>query len=427
LRAGRSRLGLESSCIALGHGATILAGLVSVRLYTELVPRDVFGGANLLIGIMVLFTQGLVAPVTQTQVRYQADYTGRGLGQYYASLILRYALLASAVAAAPVLIACLLWPELRAGAGLAVVPLLFAWIVATSIKSVVVGRLNAERRQMEYSRFIGAEALSILVVTAIALSLSATIEAFIAGQFAGTVLALVLFGAGSRELLNLSRDEHDIARDVQQQIWRYGLPFAPIILLEWFANQTDRYVLASHVELSAVGIYAAAFAIASKPSMIAGGALTDLLRPVLFSTYAEARASAENYYRIWLVLQVICSVFVVFIFFSFGDLIAEILLADTYRDGAPQLMVWISAAYGIRALAMVLENRFYAIEQPQCIAMIKGIAVIVGVSAALLLIPTVGLVGAAMANFATQLIYIVACAIVLRFSFAGAKNGSTSA
>ncbi|MEM8977840.1 MAG: polysaccharide biosynthesis C-terminal domain-containing protein, partial [Pseudomonadota bacterium] len=112
--------------------------------------------------------------------------------------------------------------------------------------------------------------------------------------------------------------------------------------------------------------------------------------------------------------QIVCSLLIVFAFYILGKPVAQVMLAEPYRDGAPELMVWISAAYGIRAVALVLENCAYAIEQPRRIAVAKGVPVIVGVCVALLLVPRSGAIGAALANCAAQLVYVAACAVVLR-------------
>ena len=410
------RLLREGAWITVGHAITILAGLLSVRIFTELAPQDVFGGANLLIGIMVVSMHCLVAPVTQTQIRYQAEYSARGLGDDYERTVWHLAMAASAMAAAPALAVLLVWPDARVGAGMAVIPLLLMWIITTTAKSVVVGRLNAERRQLSYGLFIAAEALTILISTTVALYLNASIEALIAGQIIGTTCPLLIFWTWHSMPWRSPRNDWQIDRGTLCSIWRYGLPFAPILLFEWLTNQTDRYVLATHVDLSDVGIYAAAFAIASKPAMIVGGVLTDLLRPLLFANADSASRKSERHLQVWLVLQAISSSVVVILFIYFGEEIAGLLLAEGYREGTPALMNWISAAYGIRALAMVLEHRAYAIEQPHRIAMIKVVPVIVGVGTAVFIIPVVGLVGAAIANFTAQLTYILACTAVLAFS-----------
>lgn len=407
----RDRLLREGVWITLGHAITILAGLLSVRIFTELAPQHVFGGANLLIGIMVVSMHCLVAPVTQTQIRYQTEYSARGLGDDYERTVWHLAMGASAVAATPALAALIVWPDARVGAGLAVIPLLSVWIITTTAKSVVVGRLNAERRQLSYGLFIAAEALTILIATTVALFCNASIEALIAGQIIGTACPLLIFWARHGKPWRHPQDGWQIDSETLCSIWRYGLPFAPILLFEWLANQTDRYILASYMELSDVGIYAAAFAIASKPAMIVGGVLTDLLRPLLFADADSTSSKSDRHLHTWFVLQAISSTAVVIMFVSCGEEIAGLLLAEGYREGTPVLMNWIAAAYGIRALAMVLEHRAYAMEQPHRIAMIKVVPVIVGVGTAVFIIPVVGLVGAAMANFTAQLTYILACTV----------------
>src|SRR5262245_41822197 len=77
------RLVREGLWISAGHGVTVVTGLVSLRLLTELAPPSVFGGANLLIGMLTLGMHALLAPITQTQLRYHSSYQDVGDGDLY--------------------------------------------------------------------------------------------------------------------------------------------------------------------------------------------------------------------------------------------------------------------------------------------------------------------------------------------------------
>ncbi len=399
--------------ISLGHAASILFGLIGVRVFTELAPRDVFGGASLLTGVTVFVVSGLIAPVTQCHVRYQAEYTQQGKGDRYAWLMMLHATAASAVAVCPLIIALSFMPETRAGAGWTVIPIVLAWALATAVRSINISRLNAERRQRAYSLYLAAESSLILLITFAALLLSATVEAILIGQVAGMVLTFCLLWHVPREPKSEGQIDSNFSKRVRRQICCYGAPFALIFGLEWLVNQTDRYILGLHLDLAAVGSYAAAFALASRPSIIAATVISDHLRPALFASQRKSVDVAAKFVRVWLLLQLLCSSLIIFAFYILGEFVAQVMLAKPYRNGAPELMVWISAAYGIRSIALVLENYAYATEQPGRVAIAKSFPIVVGVSMALFLVPKFGAVGAAMANCTAQLVYVGACAIAL--------------
>ncbi|MEM9357042.1 MAG: oligosaccharide flippase family protein [Pseudomonadota bacterium] len=400
--------------ISLGHATTILFGLVGVRLFTELAPREVFGGASLMTGVMVFVVSGLIAPVTQCHVRYQAEYTQEGHGDRYAWTMMLLALATSVVAASLVMLALLFVAEMRAGAGLTILPIVLAWALATAIRSIIVGRLNAERRQRDYSQYLALEALLVLLLTAAALSLSVTVEAILFGQVAGMSLTFCLLWHVPCKPRKEVREKSDFLRRVRGKIISYGVPFSVIFRLEWLVNQSDRYILGMYLDLAAVGVYAAAFGLASRPSIITATIISDHLRPALFSSQKTSPIVAAKFVRFWLLLQFVCSLLIVLGFYTLGESLAQLMLAEPYRNGAPELMIWISAAYGIRAIALVLENCAYAFEQSRRIALAKGVPVVVGISMALLLVPQSGAAGAAMANCAAQLVYMGACAVILR-------------
>ena len=389
---------------------TIVAGLLSIRLYTELAPREVLGGASLVMGAMTLLMNLIVAPFTQTQVRYQAEYSRLGQGDSYQVFILQHALVATLMAGVPMTACLLVWPATRLGSSVIVIPMLAVWALSTTLRNVLVGRLNADRRQRQYSRFIALEAVSIALATAVALLVWKSIEAFIAGQIVGLLLAIILSRSCMPVLYRRAVIDGDIRRRLEwQRIYLYGSPFAAIFVLEWLVNQTDRYILAMHLTLDAVGLYAAAFMLASRPAMLAGTILSDLLRPVLFATTNLGSRSIRNFETAWLGIQLVSSACMIAVFLFAGELIAEIFLGEAYRPGAPELMELIAAAYGVRAIALVMENQIYAREQPSRIAIAKLLPTIVVTTSALLLIPVMGLTGAALANLCAQISFVIAC------------------
>ena len=120
--------------ISFGHVVTIVAGLLSIRLYTELAPREVLGGASLVMGAMTLLMNLIVAPFTQTQVRYQAEYSRLGQGDSYQVFILQHALVATLMAGVPMTACLLVWPATRLGSSVIVIPMLAVWALSTTLQ-----------------------------------------------------------------------------------------------------------------------------------------------------------------------------------------------------------------------------------------------------------------------------------------------------
>jgi len=387
------------------YAVTIAAGLVSVRLFTELATQSVFGGANLLLGVLTLGTQTLLAPITQTQIRYHVGYKDAGSADAYTWRMARYTAGAAGTMAAVVALALLIWPSARAGAHVWVIFELAAWTAVSSYRSLLLNRVQAERRQKLYSLWLGGESVSTMVCTATVLYFFGTIEGYIAGQVLGTALTALMFGRlpplSTARRLGPDDPDRETAR---LQIRRYGVPFAPFALLAWVSNQSDRYVLAADLSTTAVGQYVAAFGIASRLPSLVGGLLADLFKPALFE--AENRSDfvrAKRLLAIWLATLAGATIVLILALFVFGDQVADLLLAKSYRPGAKEIMCWIAAGYGFTVLAQVLEVQILALGDSRVLLWTKLAGAVANLALAIAIVPIFGVIGAARANVAGQL------------------------
>ena len=112
------------------------------------------------------------------------------------------------------------------------------------------------------------------------------------------ILLVVPFATGGPPATGRSPDEPDFYR----QAAAYGLPFIPLAAVLWFTNLGDRYLLNGLRGTDEVGLYVAAFGIASKPAILVGGTITLAARPILFDAVSRGlRRKARHVFRLWLV------------------------------------------------------------------------------------------------------------------------------
>ena len=75
---------LQAGTVVLfGNGIAALVGIAALRLYTELAPAEVFGSANLLLGVLGLGSSVFVMPIVNTQIRYQTEAAKEGYGDRF--------------------------------------------------------------------------------------------------------------------------------------------------------------------------------------------------------------------------------------------------------------------------------------------------------------------------------------------------------
>jgi O-antigen/teichoic acid export membrane protein len=425
-RAAGKRILRDGLWIGAGHATTVLAGIISIRIFTELAPASVFGGANLMLGMLSLGMSAALAPLAQTQIRYFMTHEQSGNGANYTRLIARYACLAAVILATISSAALLLWPMLRAGASLWIIAFVALWAVATAARAVLIGPVQAERRMQRYAAWISTEAVLLLTCTALALSLHPSIEAFIGGQAAAIALTVLMFGRLPRQV------RHDaqilnMTAEARAQIVRYGLPFLPFAILGFIYGQTDRFILAATLDTAAVGTYVAAFAIASRIPSVTGGIMTDIFRPILFEAETVGDfARGQKIFRVWVGVMAGVSLTVAAGVYVFGNILAQLLLAEPYRSGAREIMALVALGFGFNSIAQVLENRLLSFGASSVLIWTKLAGGIANVACALVFIPLLGGLGASLANALGHAGLLVAAAVALLLTPRDTKTRPTS-
>lgn len=187
-----------------------------------------------------------------------------------------------------------------------------------------------------------------------------------------------------------------------------GVPLIPHTLSHWGLGVSNRVVLAGLVSTSEVGVYALAANIALPVAIAVQG-----MAAAFMPTYA--RAATEEAARLALPRVVIAQFLVVLTIAVIGTLISPIAvhyLAPPEYGGAAELVPWMTAGYGLLGLYFLPMN---AVSQT---AGRTGKVWIVTLGAAganlvclLLLVPAIGLVGAAIGVTIGYLILLVGVAI----------------
>ena len=397
-----------------GQVAVAFAGLVAVRLLTELVPREVFGEASLIFGALLLGRQLFLVPVGSAQIRFHPEYKAKGRAGWFSREIGRLAWLSAGAFAAVGACAYLVWRGLSAGGWRPFLALALAGILVTDVaKALRLKRLHAERRRAFYALWTGAEAWVWPALAALFLFFWTSTESYLAGQAAGSALALVIFGmiAYPRMPPDASGSSPEPRRAFVKKVLSYGLPLALLSLVGWAGNMGERYILAGFMGIADVGFYAAAYAVASRPFLLANGAVAITASPVLFEAESTGLSGkARRVFLLWMLAVACVGALGVLGFWLLGDWAAWLLLAEEYRAGAPGIFVWVAAGYAAFGLSKVVIQRMLSLGRSARVLLPAGLGAAANVSLALLLVPGMGALGAARAvaaGFAVRFVAVI--------------------
>jgi O-antigen/teichoic acid export membrane protein len=404
--------------VMLGHCAVALVGIVALRAFTELAPPEVFGEANLVLGALAWGVQIFLAPLTAAQLRYHSEADARGAGNQFTRETLIWTLRGCLALAVATVLLLLFWRSYAAPMlSLLLLPAAGLWLFATGLRNAFLSRLHAERRQVTYIGLQVIEAVLLAVFTVGALHFAATTQSYVLAQGLAmfAIVAIVFCVAPCPRVLVASRSTGDagfLARAV-----KYGSPFAPMALFAWVGNLAERYVLAFLLGAGAAGQYVAPYIIASKGMALTNAGLNDLFRPLLFdAANRRDRGDAQRLLTTWLSASILIGACAVLVIAFAGHWIAGLLLADEYRGGSVNIMIWAAAACGTLGVAQVLETGLMALGRSSSLLVPSALGAASNLVFCAMLIPMHGVLGAAQASCGGFVVRLIATAVTLHAS-----------
>ncbi len=405
-----SRVVKESVWAILGQCAAAGVGLLSIRILTEMAPAGAFGKANLLLGLLTLGLTGAVSPTLNAQLRFYPDYKNRGKALAFLRVIKRRTLVGILVVMAALVIGLpFAAPIIGVRVDTAEVVILSLTAVGLGLKGIEINRLNSEREQAAQSVWSGVEPAAVLCFSVVALAVSATAVSLLIGQLLGVSVMVLVFLVREGGWRDSGRTLPIVeARQLGRELFGYGVPFVAMAALSWMGNLGDRYVLGTVLGTASVGIYAASFGLASKPILLVSGVVNQVLRPVLFeATSAQQERKQRRVTAYWLLIVGTCGFGGAALFAIFGDTIAGIFLARSFRFGARSILAWVAFGYAFSTLAQAIENQLMARYRPGRLILPQLVGGLANLALALYLIPICGVVGAAQANMGSFAIQFV--------------------
>lgn len=407
---------VRSGTLVVGSSVAIaLINVLALRLYTELAPPQTFGEFNLVLTALTLGTQLFVAPFTNTQLRYQTQAPAGEAADAFTREALHWSICSAGVLGVIAFCACLFCARLGGPRlGLAVAAASVAWVWATAVRNVFMGRLQAEQRRLAYGGLAVLEALTLVLTTVTALRIRVSTSSFLIGQVAAPV-ALVIVGSFLLPWTRFRRSAPQAQRtEFRQRALEYGLPFAPVAVGGWLSNLADRYVLGLMTGAAAVGQYVAPASIASRGMILLNGTLNDFFRPMLFD--AENRGEphrARSVFLSWIGVSAAVGGATVALVALAGSIVVRILLATDYRSGAVPIMVWIAVGYGIYGVTQVIETRLLSLGKSAQLIATMAAGALANIGLSVVLIPRYGTLGAARASCLSFLVQSLVTATLL--------------
>lgn len=409
-RAAQGRSGgltRETLIYGIGGGAAQIVNVSFLPIFTRIFSTSQFGALDFLLtlsSMATLFTQAGLNSALFFFYRRQDDVAAqRRVAATALSLTVAFGLVIATIgvfAAAPISNALLLTDDYAPAVALA-----FAWVPINVVGALALDLLRLEFRPVAYS-------LLGLGRTVLASVVGAVLAGPLGYGVAGLLAAYVVIGlAGAITTLWIARASWGLGfdRKTAGKMLRFGLPLVPTGIAYWVIAYSDRYFIIQILGISAAGIYG----VASRVAL--GGQLVMYAFEAAWWPFAYARAREPGHRGEFARIFRVFTVGMIFLATLLGVFARELLLVLStgafvmaYQYvGVLALALVVHGAYGIISIGIQLSGR------TKHMAWTSGLAALVNVALNILLIPRMGIVGAAVATLtaylvSTSLLFVVA-------------------
>jgi len=394
LSAQLRRLGRHSAIYGIGGLVSRVIGVILLPLYTRyLTPAD-YGKIETLLALTTVMGLILRAGITSAFFRFYFDVeddAGRlkvlrtsfwftmGGGTLGLVLLLLFAgplssLLFGTAGAA----------NLVRAAGVAL------W--ATVNYEQMTSLFRVEERSVA---FVCASLANVFITIGLTLLLVVRLEegalGVIVGNFSGTLIVYLALLGYRREQLGLQFD-----RGLLREMNHFGLPLVPTALFLWITNFSDRFFLVKLANVSEAGLYSVGVRVAS--AMVLLLTAFRMAWPAFAYSIRDEREARRTYAYVLTYLTLVTA-WVALALTLLSPWIVDLLAAPRFADSAEVVgpLAFATVSYGAYIVIAIGVGRA---RRTQFNWVVTGAAAVVNVALNFALIPTYGMMGAAIATVA---------------------------
>lgn len=262
--------------------------------------------------------------------------------------------------------------------------------------------LRLERKAKKFASFkILNISINIAVSLFLILILKWGIEAVLLANVCASVLSLLLLAPTIKKELRLNLQAKRL-----RQFLKFGLPYLPAGIAAMLIQVIDRYILENLTDLSTVGIYQANYKLGIF-MMLFVSMFQFAWQPFFLQTAKEENAK-EVFAKVLSYFMIIGSVILITLSLFIENLVKIEIFGKTLINyqywGGLDIVPIILFAYLFNGMYVIFTAGIYIKEKSQFAPLITGAGAVVNIFVNLALIPVLGIMGAALATFASYFV-----------------------
>jgi O-antigen/teichoic acid export membrane protein len=295
------RLTGEFGWVLLGQGAAMAGSIGLTKVVASRLGTEQYGRFALGLTVAVFLNQFLIGPIITSALRFFSSYRDSGRLDIFLGAVSR--LVGGAVALVGVVavpVAAFVWRAF--GTQWAALMLLAAWYgVAQNVFSLVNSLDIAARHRRRAAVYQAIEPATRLAFAAVLLWLGtrSAVEAMV-----GVTIGVSLVGGSQlqvfRRSLKISRSDAGYRRpsvegvsSASAALLGYGKFFLFAGIFSSLQLSSDRWAVKIFLDDAAVGVYAAAYQLASVPAVVLAGCLSQFFSPIVFQRAGDGSSPVQ--------------------------------------------------------------------------------------------------------------------------------------
>lgn len=394
----------HASNYAWAEVAGTLAGLLSFPILTRLLSVSDYGTMNLVASVLGLMVAVGKLGIQHAVLRSWAE-VGAGRSPYSAAVFRSTVFWGMALTGFAVM---LLWTAVAhwlpdgwwGGSGIGDIMLLAAPLIGVRVlDSLLTNQLRAEELSAAMAIYSTARRyLTLMTVVAVLYFLSRDLTGFYIATLA--VEAVVI---AALMVWNFRRSGWPRWRQVSWPLYgslaAFGLPMLGSELSTVVLTMSDRFIIQTHLDATALGVYAASYNMCDQMRNALLGAMVGAAYPRCLHLWeTEGRAGLQRFLDSFLQSYVLVAAYMVALLAVLGGDLMVLLASDKYAQGG-QVTGWIMAGLAIQTVLTVAAIGIYLAKRTLLAMGLVLAGGLLSIAANSMLVPLLGIRGAGIAVF----------------------------
>lgn len=204
-------------------------------------------------------------------------------------------------------------------------------------------------------------------------------------------------------------DQSKFSPELTRKLVFYGTPLAASFLLDEVANVSDRYMLAWLIGEAEAGKYAVGYDLAGNSILMIMNAVNLAAYPMIVKLLdTEGKEAALAYFKTYAVLLMAVSIPAVVGLSLVGPNIVDLVIGEKYQESVTLVLPWVACAiFFMGAGAFYMHLPFQLGNHNIGIFKIAGVVAVLNLILNYLLIPKLGMQGAAIATLLSFMVSVL--------------------